>query len=290
MEIYFAGLQELPQRAVHPQHHHQAQHQSLGQPQDSDMCDIYIGGNPEGDNMVNERKQHGEREGGGEPSLTFFATICAMLAVGASALESCASSPSHPDYSNASHGSPSNSSTAGPTTPPMSSSSSSSIIGPSSALDGTPPFSHAFFYALSQQAMGVWDTHVSSSGNGEREGEGVREREGMDYILACVTGVGYLMSRIRLTSSAGEDLEGEKEKRHRDGVCTLVSPFLSSPFQSYVSVCSQFMDYPSFLPHLGCLIGWQNGQRSSCDGAWTRRPHSSYIRSETRQTRPWKTI
>jgi hypothetical protein len=194
-EIYFAGLQRPPQQGVHPQRPRQSRHQSPGQSHDSVMGDPSIAGDNE---RVRERERR-SKDGGTVPSLTFFAATCAMLAVGAG-LESSTSSHSYPDRPD---GSPSNS------TPPVPSNPLSSTTG---ASMGTSSTSSAFFYALSQQALGVWDTHVSSSmGNGEREGD--REKERADYILACILGVGYLMSQVRLESSAAGGLEGGKEKR-----------------------------------------------------------------------------
>ena len=197
-KIYFAGLQHPPQQAVH---HRQSRHQSPAHSQDSVMGDISIAGDPE---SGRKREQRKSKDGGSRPSLTFFAAMCAMLAIGASALEASLPSHSHSDHPDASHGTPSNS---GATTPALPSSPSSS----SRASVRTSSTSPAFFYALSQQALGVWDTHISSSmGNGESEDD--REKERTDYILACILGVGYLMSRIRLESSTAEGLEGEKEK------------------------------------------------------------------------------
>ena len=62
-----------------------------------------------------------------------------------------------------------------------------------------PAENPAFFYALSQQALGVWDTHASSSGN-------VEERERMDFLLASLIGVVYLM--LSGSTSADENQEG----------------------------------------------------------------------------------
>ena len=101
-------------------------------------------------------------EGGGtgveeELSLTFFAVMCAVLAVG-----------SH------------------------SSSSQGSI----------PSENPAFFFALSQQALGVWDTHTSSSGDTE-------ERERMDFLLASLIGVAYLILSGSSASAVDEDEDKE---------------------------------------------------------------------------------
>ena len=231
-EIYFAGLQRPPQQGVHPQRHRHPRHQSPGQSHDSVMGDLSVAGDPE---RVRARGRR-NKDGGTVPSLTFFAATCAMLAVGA-ALESSTSSYSHPDRPDTSHGSPSNS------TQPVPSNPSSSTTG---ASMGTSSASPAFFYALSQQALGVWDTHVSSSmGNGEQEGD--REKERADYILACILGVGYLMSQVRLESSTAEGFEGGKEKR-AGVIYALVSAFvfhsaLSCHYYAGVLICVVYLSF-----------------------------------------------
>ena len=236
-KIYFAGLQHPPQQAAHP---HQSRRQSPGHSQDSVMADISIAGDPE---SGRERERRKSKDGGSRPSLTFFAAMCAMLAIGASALEASFPSHSHPDHPDASHGTPLNS---GPTTPLLSSNPSSS----SHASVRTSSTSPAFFYALSQQALGVWDTHVSSSmGNGESEDD--REKERTDYILACILGVGYLMSRFRLESSTAEGLEGEKEKTE-GAIYALVGALFSNRHcrftvtlvYSLASIISSFFPFP----------------------------------------------
>ena len=60
----------------------------------------------------------------------------------------------------------------------------------------------AFFFALSQQALGVWDTHTSSSGNAD-------EREQMDFLLASLIGMVYLIFSGSSGSAVGED-EGQE--------------------------------------------------------------------------------
>jgi hypothetical protein len=73
---------------------------------------------------------------------------------------------------------------------------------PSSNQCSNPSENPAFFFALSQQALGVWDTHTSSSGNAE-------EKERMDFLLASLIGMVYLI----FSGSSGavgkdEDQEG----------------------------------------------------------------------------------
>ncbi|KAF8153178.1 hypothetical protein B0H34DRAFT_861342 [Crassisporium funariophilum] len=119
-----------------------------------------------------------------EQSLPFFAMMCAVLAVGSYASPSPPSTPSH-----------------GSSSP-----SGFSMTGLGLAMPGmtvNQMESPAFFYALSQQALGVWDTHTSSSGSAE-------EGERMDYVLASLIGVLYLLLSGSLSSS-GMGEEGDKD-------------------------------------------------------------------------------
>ena len=73
----------------------------------------------------------------------------------------------------------------------------------SSSNQGSIPSENpAFFFALSQQALGVWDMHTSSSGNTE-------ERERMDFLLANLIGMVYLIFSGSLGSAMGEDEDQE---------------------------------------------------------------------------------
>jgi hypothetical protein len=105
--------------------------------------------------------------GGEDFSLTFFAVMCAVLAVG-------------------SHASSSQGST----------------------LSENP----AFFFALSQQALGVWDTHATSSGN-------VEERDQMDFLLASLISVAYLILSGSSASAVGEEEDQEGIKLAYPLVC-----------------------------------------------------------------------
>ena len=69
---------------------------------------------------------------------------------------------------------------------------------PSSNQGSVPSENPAFFFALSQQALGVWDTHTSSSGNAE-------ERERMDFLLASLIGMVYLIFSGSSGSAVGAD-------------------------------------------------------------------------------------
>ena len=73
---------------------------------------------------------------------------------------------------------------------------------PSSNRGSVPSENPAFFFALSQQALGVWDTHTSSSGNAE-------ERERMDFLLASLIGMVYLIFSGSSRSAVGEDEDQE---------------------------------------------------------------------------------
>ncbi|KDR77288.1 hypothetical protein GALMADRAFT_267440 [Galerina marginata CBS 339.88] len=138
-QIYFGGIAGLPQ-------------------DDTDMDES----NGSGSRSKECTDEQGNPE---EQSLTFFATMCAVLAIGA-----VVPSPAFP------------------------------MAGLSA-----PTESPAFFYALSQQALGVWDTHTTSGT------QALDEAERMDYLLACLIGVEYLL----LSGSAG----GSAEKGERDGGC-----------------------------------------------------------------------
>ena len=73
---------------------------------------------------------------------------------------------------------------------------------PSSNQGSVPSENPAFFFALSQQALGVWDTDTSSSGNAE-------ERERMDFLLANLIGMVYLIFSGSSGSALGEDEDQE---------------------------------------------------------------------------------
>jgi len=140
-QIYFGGLSRL-------------------QTQDADLDDGGSGGS-NGDRGSSENGEGAGMEG--EQSLTFFAKMCAVFAVGASV-----SSPA------------------------------------TSGMASTE--SPAFFYALAQQALGVWDTHISSSGSA-----GIEERERMDYLFACLVGVIYLLHSGSAVGEGGDQSEKDSD-------------------------------------------------------------------------------
>ena len=72
----------------------------------------------------------------------------------------------------------------------------------SSSRSSNPAENPAFFFALSQQALGVWDMHTPSS-------ESAEGRERMDFLLASLIGVVYLMISGSSASAAGENEDKE---------------------------------------------------------------------------------
>lgn len=125
---------------------------------------------------------------GREESLTFFAATCAALALGA-----LVSRPST-------------------TTSSLSSS-------PSPPLTAVPTEDPVFLYALSTQALGVYDD----------EGE---DGPDLDYLVASVIGVVFLLISAGKDSAKGKMTAGnEKGKgKGRNQVFVLVSPFYVTVF------------------------------------------------------------
>ena len=87
---------------------------------------------------------------------------------------------------------------------------------PFSNQGSVPSENPAFFYSLSQQALGVWDTYTSSSGNAE-------ERERMDFLLASLIGTVYLIFSGSSGSAVDEDEDQEGIKLAYPLVCFLFS-------------------------------------------------------------------
>jgi hypothetical protein len=87
---------------------------------------------------------------------------------------------------------------------------------PSSNQGSIPSENPAFFFALSQQALGVWDTHTSSSGNAE-------ESERMDFLLASLIGMVYLIFSGSSGSAVGEDENREGINFAYPLVCFFIS-------------------------------------------------------------------
>lgn len=163
-QIYFGGIPGLQPHVV----------------QDTDMDDAG------GGSSKNATKANADPADENEDiSLTFFAIMCAVLAIGASIPPAA--------------GSPISSSTA-------------------DAIKSSP----AFLFALSQQALGVWDTHASSVTFGIPSAA-AEESEKLDYLLACIAGLCYLL----FTSSPMRvpDTEGEGS-----GVTGLVYPLVGLVF------------------------------------------------------------
>ena len=117
-------------------------------------------------------------------SLTFFAQICAVLAIGAI----------------------------------------SSEIGGGEKTPTTE--SPAFFYALSQQALGVWDTHNSLTSSSATTAGNIDEE--LEYLFASLLGVIYFLLSGTVTAAADssqnnveEDGEDENSKLVSTLVCVL---------------------------------------------------------------------
>jgi ABC-type nickel/cobalt efflux system permease component RcnA len=190
-QIYFGGIPGLQQ-------------------QETDMDVDGEGAGSGGGRGSKTSRPGGENAGGNDDAtgedqpLTFFALMCAILAMGASV-------PSPPPSAASSSPSPN---------------SNTSPVSPRATAE-TP----AFLYALSQQALGVWDTHHTALAAGHAHAHAhahahpppptamAEEAEKMDYLLACIAGLGYLLltsapgRNVGLGSGTGDD-EGLSE---RDG-------------------------------------------------------------------------
>ena len=104
-----------------------------------------------------------EGEVGYRSSLTFFAMMCATLAIGA-----------------------------------LSSSKRDCNLLPS-----TP----AFLYALSQQALGIWDTHISSLPSKRSD-----DTEQTEYLLASLLGVLYLLESGSIAAASTDEVDDEAQE------------------------------------------------------------------------------
>jgi len=113
----------------------------------------------------------------GPVSLTFFAQICAVLAIGAK---------------------------------------SSEIAGGENTPTTESP---AFFYALSQQALGVWDTYNSSSPTTTTTGD---IEEELEYLFASLLGVVYFLLSGTVASAA-DSSQNNVEESGEDEDSRLVS-------------------------------------------------------------------
>jgi len=84
----------------------------------------------------------------------------------------------------------------------------------------SPNDSAEFLYALSQQALGVWDTHISTllSSNGKERDEMDR----LESVLASLVGVSYLL----LDREGVED--DNDDDRSRERITQVVSAFQHS--------------------------------------------------------------
>jgi hypothetical protein len=91
------------------------------------------------------------------------------------------------------------------------------LSSPPSERDALVPFSAQAFYTLSQQALGIWDTHVSSLSKRPTTKD---DTEQLDYLLACLIGVVYLLeSGTVMAASAdvvGDDVQDEDMELNED--------------------------------------------------------------------------
>ena len=208
-QIYFGGIAGLQPHAA----------------LDTEMDDAPAAGS----STKNTAKSNGENgDGAGDDhSLTFFAVMCAVLAIGASI-------PS----------------------------SSAPLTTTTDAIKENP----AFLYALSQQALGVWDTHTSTTSSGSAL-TAAEETEKLDYLLACIAGLSYLLFSNSPARAMGA---GDAEREGTGGlglIYPLVGPFsASAPIinagitHSYLSAflslpfCANDRSASWLMPHAGWAL------------------------------------
>ncbi|PPQ68610.1 hypothetical protein CVT24_005428 [Panaeolus cyanescens] len=111
-----------------------------------------------------------------EESLTFFALMCTVLAIGGIVERAETAKQAKPDES------------------PSQPGPSASSTGILQSMDLSP--SPEFLYALGRQALGVWDTHVSSSSS--FCGASDREKQRLEYILTCCAAANYVLLGLEL--------------------------------------------------------------------------------------------
>ncbi|KAF9045325.1 hypothetical protein BJ165DRAFT_154876 [Panaeolus papilionaceus] len=127
--------------------------------------------------------------------LTFFALMCTVLAIGGITERAQTTKQARSADSSALPG------------------SSTSSINILQATDASP--SPEFLYALGRQALGVWDTQVSSSSSSFKSCE--KERQKLEYILTCSVAANYVLLGLELgvrpdrdgIFDGGEEIEGE---------------------------------------------------------------------------------
>lgn len=70
------------------------------------------------------------------------------------------------------------------------------------------PSSAAYFYALSQQALGVWSTHVSSSPSKQSKDD----TEQIEFLLACLMNTVYLLLSGTVAAASTDESEGNVQQ------------------------------------------------------------------------------
>lgn len=231
-QIYFGGIIGLqaPANSASSSHVSQLQDAEMedGANRDKDPPPSSSSSLVFGDSSKNSGAAGEDSGAGDEQSLTFFSTVCAVLAIGALAS----------------------------TSPPSSSLSprSTSILGRnSSPTTSVATDSAAFFYALSQQALSIWEIHLSSSSpsainigteNNREESDADKERtdetekERIQSVLAYIVGVEYL--QLLSSVSASGHGKGKEDTRAEEGgvIYALVCHSLTdmSPFISFSSI------------------------------------------------------
>ena len=108
------------------------------------------------------------------------------------------------------------------------------------------PSSAAFFYALSQQALGLWDTHVSSSTSKHSTTKG--DAEQIEYLFACLLNVVYLLQSGTVAAASvdkvGDDVQDD-DTEIGDEPQDDDSQIVSSLVRAALLPCSW---YPGFIP------------------------------------------
>jgi hypothetical protein len=118
------------------------------------------------------------------------------------------------------------------------------VSSPSEDDSALMPSSAAFFYALSQQALGIWDTHVSSS---SKPSTTKGDAEQMEYLIACLLNIVYLLQSDTVAAASvdkagddiqDEDMETDDELQDDDShiVTSLVRAATSLPVIGFVSL------------------------------------------------------
>lgn len=82
------------------------------------------------------------------------------------------------------------------------------VSSPNEDDSALTPSSAAFFYALSQQALGIWDTHVSSSSKPSTIKGDV---EHMEYLFACLLSIVYLLQSGTVAAASVDKADDDED-------------------------------------------------------------------------------